>query len=86
MTNLLALWQDRSRASAEVKRIAEVHVDKLESKMRELADMAETLRHLARNCHGDARPDCPILSELSGGHTAEPKPAGKARKPARAFL
>ena len=85
MTNLLALWQDRSRASAEVKRIALEHVGELERKMRELAQMAETLRHLARNCHGDSRPDCPILHELSEGHAASPKPAGKRRRSDRAF-
>ena len=85
MTSLLALWQDRSRASADVKRIAQEHVGELERKMRELAEMAQTLRHLADNCHGDARPDCPILNELSDGHVAEPRPAAKARRPARAF-
>ena len=85
MTNLLALWQDRSRASAEVKRIALDHVGELERKMRELAEMAETLRHLARNCHGDERPDCPIINELSQGEVAEPKPAAKPRRSVQAF-
>lgn len=85
MTNLLALWQDRSRASAEVKRIAMQHVGELERKMRELAEMSDTLRHLARNCHGDHRPDCPIINELSRGAVGEPKPAGKPRKSVRAF-
>jgi Cu(I)-responsive transcriptional regulator len=85
MTNLLALWQDRSRASAEVKRIALEHVSELEGKMRELAEITETLRHLAKNCHGDHRPDCPIINELSQGKAAEPKPLAKQRRPARAF-
>ncbi|HWT30433.1 MAG TPA: Cu(I)-responsive transcriptional regulator [Propylenella sp.] len=85
MMNLLALWRDRSRASAEVKRIALEHVGELERKMRELAEMAETLRHLAKNCHGDHRPDCPIINELSQGKAAEPKPVAKPRRPARAF-
>ena len=85
ITNLLALWQDRSRASAEVKRIAQAHVVELEEKMRELAEMANTLRHLAKNCHGDHRPDCPIITELSQGKEAPPKPAAKQRRPARAF-
>lgn len=84
MTSLLALWQDRSRASGEVKKIAVAHVAELESKMRQLAEMAETLRHLARNCHGDDRPDCPILTELSDGRTAEVKPA-KSRKRGPSF-
>ena len=81
MTNLLALWQDRRRASSDVKRIASDHVRELERKMGELAEMAETLRHLAQNCHGDDRPDCPILNKLSDGETALPKPARKARRP-----
>ena len=85
MTHLLALWQDRSRASADVKRIALEHVETLERKMVELAEMTEALRHLAHNCHGDHRPDCPILTELSDGHLAEPRPAGKKRNPIRAF-
>ncbi len=85
IANLLALWRDRSRASAEVKRIALDHVGELERKMRELAEMAETLRDLARNCHGDGRPDCPILNELSAGKAVEPKSAGKPGKPTRAF-
>ena len=85
MASLLALWQDRSRASAEVKRIALQHVGELEGKMRQLAEMAETLRHLARNCHGDGRPDCPIINELSQGTVAEAKPASKPRRRAQAF-
>jgi MerR family copper efflux transcriptional regulator len=83
MTSLLALWQDRSRASAEVKRIALEHVGELERKMQELQGMADTLRHLARTCHGDGRPDCPILNDLSDGKAAPPPAAKKpARRPA----
>ena len=85
ITTLLALWQDRSRASAEVKRIALQHVEELDRKMSEIAEMANTLRHLAKNCHGDHRPDCPIITELSQGKMAEPKPAAKPRRAARAF-
>jgi MerR family transcriptional regulator, copper efflux regulator len=70
MGELLALWSDRARASADVKQIAMEHVVELERKMRELSDMANTLRHLAEHCHGDARPHCPILDELSSGHEA----------------
>ena len=62
---LLALWQDRGRASAEVKRLALAHVDALESKADSLRSMAASLRHLAAHCHGDARPDCPILDDLA---------------------
>ena len=82
MTELLALWQDRGRASAEVKRIALDHVGELERKMQELQGMADTLRHLARHCHGDDRPDCPILKDLADGRAAEVPPARSPRKPA----
>jgi MerR family transcriptional regulator, copper efflux regulator len=62
---LLALWQDRSRASAEVKSIALEHVAELDRRIAELTEMRDTLSHLARHCHGDARPDCPILDKLA---------------------
>jgi Cu(I)-responsive transcriptional regulator len=62
---LLALWQDRERASAEVKRLALAHVAALETKAESLRRMAASLRHLAAHCHGDARPDCPILDDLA---------------------
>lgn len=62
---LLALWRDRQRASAEVKKLALAHVAALEDKARSLEAMAVSLRHLAANCHGDARPDCPILDDLA---------------------
>src|SRR3546814_3593276 len=67
MHELLALWRDRGRASADVKRIALGHVEGLERKAAELQQMADSLRHLARHCHGDNRPDCPIIEELGGG-------------------
>ncbi len=62
---LLALWRDRGRASAEVKRLALAHVDALETKADSLRSMAASLRHLAAHCHGDERPDCPILEDLA---------------------
>ncbi|MBV2142361.1 Cu(I)-responsive transcriptional regulator [Falsochrobactrum sp. TDYN1] len=62
---LLALWRDRNRASADVKKVALGHVAELEAKMRQLQEMANTLRHLAHNCHGDNRPDCPIIQQLA---------------------
>lgn len=62
---LLALWRDRNRASSDVKKVALVHVEELEAKMKQLQNMADTLRHLAHNCHGDDRPDCPIIHELA---------------------
>ena len=85
MGELLALWRDRSRASAEVKRIALEHVGELEQKMRELAEMADTLRHLAEHCHGDHRPDCPILNDLSHGQAPAAPQRATRREPARNF-
>lgn len=66
--DLLALWQDRARASSEVKRIASEHIAEMRAKMRLLEDMVGTLEHLSANCHGDARPDCPILQQLATGN------------------
>ena len=63
---LVGLWRDKSRASAEVKAIAEAHVAELEAKAAELQAMARTLSHLAHCCQGDARPECPILEDLAG--------------------
>jgi len=68
MNELLALWKDRSRASADVKRIALEHVEELERKAEALRDMAATLKHLAQHCHGDDRPNCPILENLGRSH------------------
>lgn len=70
IADLMALWRDRSRASADVKNLALAHVKELEDKMREIEQMASALRHLAENCHGDSRPHCPIIEELSGHHGA----------------
>ena len=58
---LLALWRDKTRASADVKALALQHVHHLEAKIEELQAMTRTLRHLASHCHGDAHPDCPIV-------------------------
>jgi len=62
---LLSLWQDSGRASADVKQIALAHVDELNQRIRELSEMRDTLATLASCCHGDQRPDCPILQTLS---------------------
>ena len=62
---LLKLWQNRRRASADVKRIALSHVVDLDRRMSEMAAMKRTLEALAACCHGDDRPDCPILDELA---------------------
>jgi MerR family transcriptional regulator, copper efflux regulator len=66
---LLALWQDRARASAEVKAIALEHVMELDRRITELTQMRDTLKHLADHCHGDDRPDCPIIEELARADT-----------------
>lgn len=69
--DLLALWQDRSRASADVKRIAGAHIEELTAKMQQLQEMVMTLQHLSAHCHGDDRPDCPILERLATGETGK---------------
>lgn len=62
---LVNLWRNRSRASSEVKALAQGHIKTLEIKIQELERMRDTLRHLSRTCHGDNRPDCPILENLA---------------------
>lgn len=64
IAELLALWHDQKRSSASVKRIAQAHVDNLSERIAELTAMQRTLQHLVHCCHGDHRPDCPILEEL----------------------
>lgn len=63
---LLALYQDKSRASSDVKAIAKLHLDQISAKIRELEAMHETLSELVDCCAGDHRPDCPILKGLAG--------------------
>lgn len=63
---LLELWQDRSRASHDVKELALARAAELKRKERVLHEMRRSLEHLAASCHGDERPDCPILGELEG--------------------
>ncbi|SDE27994.1 Cu(I)-responsive transcriptional regulator [Belnapia rosea] len=67
---LVGLWQDRERSSADVKRVAIEHVAELDAKILELTAMRETLQELADACHGDHRPDCPILHDLEGGSSS----------------
>ena len=66
VAGLLALWQDTRRASAQVKALAEDHRAKIDRKIAELRGMRATLAHLIARCHGDDRPECPILDDLAG--------------------
>ncbi len=82
MRELLALWRDERRASADVKRLALAHAEALEAKAREIAEMSQALRHLAECCNGDERPDCPIIRELAhvtagAPPFASPSPSGR---------
>lgn len=78
IAELLGLWRDRSRQSADVKRLALAHVADLRRKIGELEEMAGTLETLARHCHGDHRPDCPILKDLEQDHPIEPEAMPRA--------
>ena len=63
---LLGLWRNRRRASSDVRRIAQQHISELETKIENLQAMRRTLQQLVQHCHGDQRPDCPILDDLAG--------------------
>jgi Cu(I)-responsive transcriptional regulator len=65
ITRLLGLWQDRRRASAAVRRIAQAHISDLDRRIAEMQDLRRTLEHLVHHCHGDQRPECPILDDLA---------------------
>lgn len=62
--DLLGLWKNKSRSSKQVKQLATKHLEDLELKLKQMQDMANTLKHLVHSCHGDHRPDCPILERL----------------------
>jgi Cu(I)-responsive transcriptional regulator len=62
---LLALYEDKSRASADVKELTQAKLTEIDRKIRELTELRRTLEHLVHACHGNDRPDCPILEELS---------------------
>jgi len=83
---LVGLWQDNTRPSREVKQIALTQVAELEARIAELTAMKDALADLARACHGDDRPDCPILRDMEGrtlsrAHAAPLSPGGPGRKP-----
>src|SRR5690606_5414154 len=71
ISRLLSLWRDEARPSREVKAMAQKHLEDLDARIREMREMADTLRHLAQWCAGDERPDCPILSDLAGGSAGQ---------------
>ena len=66
VAGLLALWRDRARHSAQVKALAERHLGEIDRKIAELQGMRDTLEHLVARCHGNERPECPILADLAG--------------------
>ncbi len=77
LRELLNLWHDRQRASADVRGLATRHIDAITHKIAELQSMQGALRNLIEQCHGDHRPDCPILEQLAGdtpdhSHSAVP--------------
>jgi MerR family copper efflux transcriptional regulator len=82
IAELLGLWQDRSRSSRQVKALAEKHIADLATKLRELQEMKAALEHLVHCCHGDSRPECPILEALASGDA--PAPRRDRARPARA--
>jgi Cu(I)-responsive transcriptional regulator len=69
IAELVNLWQNRRRASASVKRIAKKHMDELAARIDALQTMQRTLQGLLHHCHGDERPECPILDDLAGATT-----------------
>lgn len=68
VARLLDLWRDRSRVSSAVKTLATEQLGEIDRKIDELRSMRDTLEHLAEQCHGDQRPDCPILDGIAGDH------------------
>ncbi|HSV59336.1 MAG TPA: Cu(I)-responsive transcriptional regulator [Variovorax sp.] len=66
VAELVGLWHNRRRTSASVKRVAQAHLEELEQRIAAMQAMQRTLAHLVHCCHGDQRPDCPILDDLSG--------------------
>jgi MerR family copper efflux transcriptional regulator len=66
VANLLALYRDKRRTSHQVKQVALQHVERIDRKLAELRAMRQTLLDLTERCHGDDRPECPILADLAG--------------------
>lgn len=76
IAELLALWRDRRRASSKVKAVALEHIAELKARIADLQAMSQTLEHLVAHCHGDDRPDCPIIQDLAERESAA-KRSGK---------
>ena len=68
IAQLVGLWRNRRRASADVRRVAQQHISELDQKIAELQAMRRALTELVEHCHGDRRPECPILDDLAGDH------------------
>jgi MerR family copper efflux transcriptional regulator len=82
ITELVGLWHNRQRPSRQVKALAMVHLRELEQKTQELLAMKATLEHLVQACHGDERPDCPILSGLAASRGVD-EPSGHEKRDLR---
>ncbi len=80
VADLLALWLDKGRASADVKALALEHARALDRRIAEMKDMRKTIMALAERCHGDARPDCPILDGIAHDHAPARRHNGKSQK------
>jgi len=90
IAQLLKLWRDRRRPSGKVKQLTLEHIRELDEKIREMQAMKATLEHLAKHCHGDDRPDCPILEELASPRLTAQGPrchddGAKAKRPSVAY-
>ena len=73
ITTLLGLWQDQERTSASVKQIAQAHIDSLSERIAAMQAMQRSLQTLVQCCHGDDRPDCPILDDLAAADEVSPR-------------
>ncbi|MEZ2684008.1 Cu(I)-responsive transcriptional regulator [Proteus vulgaris] len=78
ISTLLVLWNNRERASADVKSIAISHIEELNRKIAELQQMTQTLEHLAKDCQGDNNPDCPIIAGLAAPKATSEKGTAKS--------
>ena len=73
IATLLGLWQDKARASSQVKSIAQAHIDDLNQRIADMQAMQRSLQSLVQCCHGDDRPDCPILEDLAAAGASAPE-------------